>query len=259
MPSVNLKIAKVALTPTNYETGHLLRELMIERGITLDKNSPITICYGLPSEASKCLNGNVGGGDKILRLKQMEEGGVRTIPWFDGRNLSTTGVPMSFKFPALARAISGHGGEDIMPVFQAQEIPWRVAAGFAWFSSYVPFTTEYRVWTFRGKILDVYEKTMARPDEYKFVAGRNFRQGFEFTKVTNFPEEEVKIQAGRVLKACKFDFAAIDMLHGEDEKVYVLEANTAPGVIRSGCKPTLEKLVDCMAGWVHDGCPVRGY
>lgn len=250
---VNLKIAKVALTPTNFETGHLLRQYMTERGVVLDKNSPITICYGLPHDGPKTLNGNVGGGDKILRLNQMKAAGVRTVPWFQG-----TTIPSGFKFPALARALSGHGGEDIMPVFQAQEVPWRVAAGFAWFSSYIPMKTEYRAWTFRGTILDVYQKTMKRPDEYKFVAGRNHRQGFEFTKVAN-PPLDVAVQALKVLKACQFDFAAIDMLHGEDDKIYVLESNTAPGVIRSGCQTTLAKLADHMVKWATQGTPERDY
>lgn len=252
---VNLKIAKVALTPTNFETGHLLRQMLTERGIILDKASPITICYGLPHVGNKVLNGNVGGGDKILRLNQMKDGGVRTVPWFKSGDPIT---PSGFKFPALARKISGHGGEDIMPVFQAQEVPWRIAAGWDWFSSYVPFKTEYRVWVFRGEILDVYEKVMQRPEEYVYVAGRNFRQGFEFKRVADCPVGTYE-QARKVLKACQFDFAAVDMLYGEDGKMYVLEANTAPGVIRSGAQDTLAKLADRMVSWVQDGCPTRGY
>jgi hypothetical protein len=197
----------------------------------------------------------VGGGDKIKRLIQMKAGGVRTVPWFQG-----TTIPAGFKFPALARAVAGHGGEDIMPVFQPAEVPWRVAAGFAWFSSYVPFVTEYRTWAFRGEILDIYEKSMQRPEEYKYVAGRNFRQGFEFKKINqNSVPTAVAGEAFKVLKAVKFDFAAIDMLYGEDGKIYVLEANTAPGVIRSGCQDTLVKLASKMVSWVGDGCPERGY
>lgn len=255
MPKVNLRIAGAGK-----ETGALLKQYLTSRGLTVVKEgAPISISYGISLEdGPKVLNANVGGGDKIKRLKQMNAGGVRTVPWFEG-----TSIPAGFKFPALARAIAGHGGEDIMPVFQAQEVPWRVAAGFAWFSSYVPFKTEYRAWAFRDKILDVYEKVMERPDEYKFVAGRNFRQGFEFKKITDglgrLLANEIGSQSKAVLKAVKFDFAAIDMLLGEDGKIYVLEANTAPGVLRSHCESTLAKLADEMVAWVHDGCPQRNY
>ncbi len=248
MPKVNLHIAKVAK-----ETGALLTQYLTDSGLTLSKSADIHISYGVSLEGTpKCLNANVGGGDKILRLKQMGQEGVRTIPWFQG-----TAIPRGFNFPALARNISGHGGEDIMPVFQPAEVPWRVAAGFAWFSSYIPFKTEYRVWSFRGEVLDVYEKVMQRPDEYKFVAGRNFRQGFEFKKVPTI--YGLANEAAKVLQATAFDFAAIDMLLGEDGLIYVLEANTAPGVIRSGCQETLAVLANRMVKWVEAGCPERAY
>lgn len=249
---VDLKIASVAK-----ETGALLKTYLMERGLVIDKTNPIKISYGVPGEDRKgWLNANVGGGDKILRLKQMQAGGVRTVPWFEG-----TMIPAGFKFPALARAIAGHGGEDIIPVFQPYEVPWRIAAGFAWFSSYVPFSTEYRAWIFRGEILDIYEKVMERPEEYVHNTSRNFRNGFEFKKVTNSLNvpDDVTTQACKALKAVDFDFAAADMLHGEDGKIYILELNTAIGAIRSGCTDTLGKLADRMVAWVQAGTPERNY
>lgn len=245
---VNLKIANVAK-----ETGALLKSYLEERGLTIDRNSPITISYGIPSSMPQCLNGNCGGGDKIRRLNQMIAGGVRTVPWFEG-----TRIPNGFKFPALARNLSGHGGEDIVPVFQAEEVPWRVQAGFAWFSSYVPLKTEYRVWVFRNEHLDTYEKVMRRPQEYRYVAGRNFRQGFDFQHLVNPPTEAVS-EAKKVIKALSFDFGAVDMLEGLDGKIYVLECNTAIGAIKSGAQATLAKLADHMTIWALGGCPQRNY
>lgn len=245
---INLRIANVAK-----ETGALLTSYLQDRGLTINQtrsgNSP-TICYGIHQDGGQTLNGNCGGGDKIRRLVQMEEGGVRTVPWFHH------GVPSGFKFPALARKICGHGGEDIVPVFQAEEVPWRIAAGWDWFSSYVPLQTEYRVWVWRGVVLDTYEKVMRRPEDFKYV-GRNFRNGFDFLKI---PEMFItSVEARKAIKALSFDFGAVDMLLGKDGLIYVLEVNTAPGVIRSGAQGTLGKLADRMVNWTEAGCPERGY
>lgn len=245
---VNLKIAGVAS-----ETGPLLKTYLEERGLRISKEAGPTICYGVPSDAPQNLNGECGGGDKIRRLNQMAAGGVRTVPWFAGRD-----IPQDFKFPALARRRAGHGGEDLVPVFQPEEVPWRLAAGWEWFSSYVPVATEYRVWIFRNECLDVYEKTMQRPHDYAYI-GRNFRNGFDFLNCNGRPSEEAISQAKRVVRALSFDFSAVDVLLGRDGHVYVLEANTAPGVIRSGAQSTLAKLADRMTTWATTGCPDRGY
>ena len=246
---VNLQIAGVAS-----ETGPLLQQYLVERGLTIDRAAPATICYGLPTNKPQNLNGECGGGDKMQRLHQMADGGVRTVPWFAGE-----AIPPGFAFPALARKRSGHGGEDLVPVFQPQEVPWRVAAGWDWFSSYVPLQTEYRVWIFRDECLDVYEKVMRRPRDYTYI-GRNFRNGFDFAlRRPNQVPPDVVVQAKRTVRAVSFDFAAVDLLLGEDNDAYVLEANTAPGVIRSGAQNTLAKLADRMVSWAITDCPERGY
>lgn len=189
----------------------------------------------------------------MRRLNQMTGGGCRTVPWFSG-----SVVPRGFRFPALARKMSGHGGTDIVPVFQRQEVPWRVAAGWDWFSTYVPLQTEFRVWIYRDELLDVYEKTMQRPHEYAYV-GRNFRNGFDFTHRANGYPIEAVTQAKTAIRALQFDFGAIDMLLGEDGNIYILEVNTAPGVLKSHAEATLAKLADRMVDWVLEGCPERNY
>lgn len=243
--------AHVSVATVAKETGALLKTYLRERGVTLDPNADVTISYGIPSHGV-ALNGNCGGGDKIRRLRQMQSGGVRNVPWFAGDT-----VPQDFTFPGLARKLSGHGGEDLVPVFQKEEIPWRLHAGWAWFSSYVPVKTEYRVWMFRDECLDVYEKVMTRPEDYAYI-GRNFRNGFDFKRCETWPADPLR-QADRAIRALSFDFGAVDVLLGQDGLAYVLEVNTAPGVIKSGAQHTLATLANRMVSWLNDGCPERGY
>jgi len=249
--NANLKYASVAS-----ETGLLLAEYLEDRGVELTPKSSNVLCYGLPSNSRFNLNGLVGGGNKIKRLVQMKQGNVRTVPWFQG-----TDVPEGFQFPALARQISGHGGLDIVPVFQREEVPWRVKAGWSWFSSVVPVLTEYRVWIYRGTCLDVYEKVMNRPEDYKYV-GRNFRNGFDFQLVTDYDSTPVMASISEAIKCVRslsFDFGAVDLLVTPAHVAFVLECNTAPGVVKSGAQVTLGKLADHMVEWLKAGCPERGY
>lgn len=224
--------------------GHL-RDL----GILDNKNGVGVVCYGYPiGDKTKAING-VGTGGKINSLSLMAKAGVRTVPWFK----AGSPIPPGFKFPALARQDHGFGGKDIVPVFQAKEIPWREAAGFDWFSSYVPLDTEYRAWVFRGEVLDTYEKVMRRPSEYKHVAGRNFRQGFEFEHVATPKDLEREVIAA--LNAIDYDFGAVDALRGIDGKIYVLEVNSAPGALRSKAHATIAKFAERIAAWDRAGHP----
>jgi glutathione synthase/RimK-type ligase-like ATP-grasp enzyme len=96
---------------------------------------------------------------------------------------------------------------------------------------------------------------MFRPHDFRGVAGRNFANGFDF--VHTVEHADATKEAIKALDALQYDFAAIDMLRGEDGKIYILEANSAPGVIKSGAQRTLHKLVDRIEEWDRAGHPTR--
>lgn len=242
--SVRLQFSSVAS-----ETGPLLEQYLKDRGV-LSRNAEAVVCYGDPDRGNpKAINGNCARG-KLFNMEAMTRAGVRLVPWFKGLT-----VPANIKFPLLARKNHGHGGEDIVPVFQKKEVEWRVKSGWNWFSSHIPTDTEYRVWVFRGEILDTYEKKMMRPDSYKWI-GRNFRNGFDFVHVAN--HNDASREAKRALEALEYDFGAVDLLRSEEDgQVYVLEVNSAPGVIKSGAQKTLAKFADAIVAWDRAGHPSR--
>lgn len=226
------------------ETGALLREYLVDRGV-YDEAADAVVCYGQPTtKGSPQLNGSCGTS-KVDRLMMMQAASVLTVPWFTGSD-----IPVGIKFPLLARRARGYGGEDIVPVFQEEEVQWRVAAGWDWFSEYVPITEELRVWVFRGECLDVYQKVMRRPEEFKYI-GRNFRNGFDFKWLSG--RQGGQHSAACAVEAVDLDFGAVDLIIGRDGKEYVLEVNSAPGVIRSGAEITLGRLADCIAEWGRRG------
>lgn len=232
---------RLSISGVAEETGALLTRMLKDRKV-YDPNGKNVVCYGMSARGDRTLNQNCGI-NKIERLKIMAKAGVSTVPWFKGGGE----VPADIKFPLLARKANGYGGTDIVPVFQKEEVAWRIKAGWDWFSSYVPVRSEFRVWIFRGNHLDTYEKAMKRPGDYKFI-GRNFRNGFDFSHVSH-PLAATVTEAVYALDTLKLDFGAVDLLLGEDGKVYILEVNTAPGVIKSGAQDTLEKLADRIVAW----------
>lgn len=238
----------VYISGAGRETGTLLQEYLQERKVW-DRGGPAAVCYGVDGAVKRgpvlnaaCMT------DKMDRLEMMGRAGVRTIPWARGHEA------LKLQFPLYARKVYGMGAKDLMPVFQPEEVPWRIEAGWEWFSSIVPIEREIRCWVWRDEVLQTFEKVMARPSDYKAM-GRNFGQGFDFEPVGS--RLELSDEAIRATDAISLDFAAIDMIYGKDRRVYVLEANTAAGAIRSGAQATLAKLADRIADWCRADCPRR--
>lgn len=236
------------------ETGALLKELLTNANVYSAKGEGI-VSYGLhlcDKKDPKILNGVAARG-KIFNMEAMVDAGVCTVPWFRGST-----IPEGLKFPLFARKNSGCGGEDLMPVFHPQEVPWRVKAGWSWFSTIIPVRREFRVWVFRNQILDIYEKVMQRPSEFAFM-GRNFRNGFEFRPL-EIREDRLLVpyaitlgaEAIKAVACLDLDFAAVDMITDDNDHVFVLEVNTAPGVIRSGAQSTLKKLAARIEAWAKE-------
>lgn len=255
--------AELLIAGAAEETGALLKEYLEDRGVIGPPHDKI-ICYGMPYKGPLPALNTKCALNKIERMRLMEDAGVPVVPWFTAKDVQADQannilLPDELTFPLLARKTYGHGGTDIVPVFQEEEISWRIEAGWDWFSEYIPVERELRVWVFRGEHLDTYEKVMTRPEEYRHI-GRNFRNGFEFVRVTgedikNIQDHTAIDEAVEAVKAVGLDFAAVDLIIHADPRVrfpYILECNTAPGVIRSGAQSTLAKLADRIADWVKE-------
>lgn len=106
---------------------------------------------------------------------------------------------------------------------------------------YIPVKKEYRFHVFRDKILQVclkYKETgtdgVGNEDDYI----RNLEHGWKFTGI-DWPDEKGNRKASefaiKAVKCLNLDFGAVDIILGKDEKYYVLEVNTAPGLDTIRC------------------------
>lgn len=108
---------------------------------------------------------------------------------------------------------------------------------------YVKKKEEFRLHFFRGEMFDVQRKARRIEEENPNWQIRNHANGFIYQR------NDIELPAGMVEVAAKIfngtglDFGAVDTIYNaHDERSYVLEINTAPGLTGT----TLEKYVEIL-------------
>lgn len=133
--------------------------------------------------------------------------------------------------------VAAKGGEGIVIAEKAEEL---VDAPL--YTVYINKQQEYRIHVMNGKMIHKQRKARSRevPDEKVNWKIRNHENGFIF-QINDFELpavcEDAAIQA---VAALGLDFGAVDVIYtARNNKAYVLEVNTAPGM--TGTTPTKYK------------------
>lgn len=153
-------------------------------------------------------------------------------------------------FPWLARKFQHKCGRDIIPVQsigQANRI--QIQAGINFFSQFVPTKTEYRVWSFKNKVLAVYEKVWKGEGEYDGIQ-RNHRFGFKFERREDLRDSDIGTWGSQAVAALEMDFGATDIIEGRDGEYYVLEVNSMPS-IDDAKKSSGIRLANAVSKWAE--------
>lgn len=135
--------------------------------------------------------------------------------------LKTSGV--------FARTVlNGHSGEGIISVAKgATELP-----DAPLYVKYKPKNKEYRVHVCQGEVIDVQEKRRRTNFTEKVNNQiRSFKNGWVFCREDVVVGSGLMNEANKAVKALGLDFGAVDIIYnGHEDKYYVLEVNTAPGM-----------------------------
>lgn len=100
------------------------------------------------------------------------------------------------------------------------------------YTLYVPKKHEFRVHVVAGKVIDVQRKAKKNDAEKVDWRIRNLANGFIYAREGFDVPESVKSQALLAIAAVGLDFGAVDIIWNEKhDKAYVLEINTAPGLM----------------------------
>lgn len=195
-----------------------------------ERDYDVVVCYGCSMrdplvKKVPSLNGNVNLYNKYQAMQRFDDKGVLT-PTIFSLDEGEKRLP-KYDLPWFARRLSHEKGKDIHVCSTRADVLKRIELRDAdFFSVYVPHDMELRAWVFDGEVIAVYHK------QYRNPGLDNFKN-MEFRSELREDLLQTRTLTGGAIKsveALRLDFGAVDILHGEDGKYYVLEVNSMPDI-----------------------------
>lgn len=176
--------------------------------------------------------------NKLYSIRAFDERNVSTVAWCktkaDAAKLIEDGETI-----VCRTKLTGNSGEGIVI---AETVDQLVDAPL--YTVYKKKQQEYRVHVFNGEVIDTQRKARKRdvPDDQVNWKVRNLDGGFIFARNEDHEVPAMVLEEGvKAVGALGLDFGAVDVIwNDKDTKAYVLEVNTAPGLMGT----TLEKYVE---------------
>jgi len=140
-----------------------------------------------------------------------------------------------YEVQALARKkLTGFGGDGIEEIMGGTEYgPEGLAFPLApLYVQYKKKKKEFRVHVFKGEVIDITQKKKRIDfDGEVNTKIRNYANGWVYCREAIVEPDDLREQAIRAVQSLGLDFGAVDAIWNEKEnKSYVLEINTAPGI-----------------------------
>lgn len=184
-------------------------------------------------------------GNKLDAFKKFKEANIVTPEWTVDHEMAQRWIREGHV--VVARTIlNGHSGRGI--VLCDLEHPLVAAPLYV---KYKKKRKEFRVHVFQGQIIDKAEKRKrrveARPPNFDgFI--RNLSNGWVYCRDNIVSPPDLDGLAISACTALGLDFGAVDIIWNEKEnKCYVLEVNTAPGLQGT----TLENYAQAIYNWIR--------
>jgi glutathione synthase/RimK-type ligase-like ATP-grasp enzyme len=149
--------------------------------------------------------------------------------------------------------LTGHSGAGIRIVTAVEDLQQARL-----YTQYIKKKHEYRVHVYRGAqgyaVFDVRRKMRIRDHPNPDWQVRNHRNGFVYGLQDVVAPDDVMDQAVASMKNTGLDFGAVDVIWNEHQnKAYVLEVNTAPGLSGSTIGSYV-KMLEGMYDYYRNGC-----
>lgn len=170
--------------------------------------------------------------NKLKSFELFQDAGVSIPQFFKTKEEAREYINGAAGRSVVCRTLlSGHSGAGIVLADSDAEL---VDAPL--YTAYVKKQEEYRYHVFMGKVVDIQRKARKRevPDEQVNWKVRNLDGGFIFAREGVVENEGAAQNAIMAVEALGLDFGAVDLIYNaREEKYYVLEVNTAPGLAGS--------------------------
>lgn len=168
--------------------------------------------------------------NKLTAFRRMQEAGVRVPEFWTRREDIPNEVfgQRERRRPAVVcrTVLSGHSGVGIVLARSRRDL---VAAPL--YTRYIPKQDEYRVHVCRTSIISVQRKALRNGWPNPNHQVRNLDGGYVYVRDGVNPPADVTNQALAAINALGLDFGAVDVIwNNHEQRAYVLEVNTAPGL-----------------------------
>jgi glutathione synthase/RimK-type ligase-like ATP-grasp enzyme len=203
---------------------------------TLDK---VVVNWGnahKPAMGCVILNSYVTGTINKLQAFNVLKGTASIPEYTESKEVAQEWVRKG-KTVVARSVLTGHSGRGITIVSEG-EVP-----DAPLYVQYIPKKAEYRVHVVYDKVVHVQEKRLKQGRSAHKV--RSHSNGYVFAVNGVEPPQMVLDEALKAVQHLGLSFGAADVIWNEkQQKAYVLEVNTAPGL----CNTTAQKYADAIKG-----------
>lgn len=188
----------------------------------------------LPDQAMACEkilnhpNAIINASNKLKSFELFQEAGVTIPPFFTDYGDAEDWMIDNDGAVVCRTVLNGHSGAGIVIADTVDEL---VAAPL--YTAYIKKQEEYRYHVFMGQVVDIQRKARKRdvPDDAVNWQVRNLDGGFIFAREGVVASPVASEEAVKAVAALGLDFGAVDLIYNaREDKYYVLEVNTAPGL-----------------------------
>ena len=182
-------------------------------------------------EAAKKIAAN-----KLLAFQAFQDSNVSIPEWTTDKN-----VAIAWNKDYLARTLlRAHSGKGIVYVEAGQEPPFARL-----YVQYKKKKHEYRVHVFQSTVIDVTQKKRRQGFENRNNQIRNHQNGWVYCRENIQEPEGIRQLALNACTALGLNSGAVDIIWNEREnRCYVLEINSAPGIEGTTCKKYSTKIIE---------------
>lgn len=190
-------------------------------------------------EAAKKIASN-----KLLSFQKFAEHGVSIPEWTTDINLAQD-WHNNGKIVVCRTLLCSHSGKGIVLTTLGPDGQLPVPAKL--YVQYKKKKHEFRVHVFNGKVIDIAQKKRKVGHENRNNQIRNHANGWVFAREGITPPAGISTLALSACNALGLRAGAVDIIWNEKEnKCYVLEINTAPGIEGTTCKSYTTEIIESL-------------
>jgi hypothetical protein len=181
--------------------------------------------------------------NKLTAFKILSENNIR-IPEFTTNRMLAENWCRDGHMVYCRTSLSGSKGKGIVIATNYKQLVYAPL-----YTKALPIRREYRVHIFNGNVIDYQKKCRVSelPEEEANLLVRNLDGGWVYCRNYTKRIEDNETVALDAMKALGLDFGAVDIVRGSDRHSYVLEVNTAPGLVGT----TLVNYTNAIKGYLN--------